>query len=455
MNEYVCSECGAPHGEDFIRCPACQAFVVDGSPWRSGAGLFAIPIALVLWLIWIGVAHLAAAQDIVATGIDAISLAIIGLAIYGLVVVAFKWRVTARQARAFLVIQRCCARADTVDADTIAAARQALLTDGTTTFNGFIAFHRLRLLRQVASSEQAATADGVLEAMRQHSDADWEALDNSFASTQFLIWLLPTAGFLGTVYGMTHALQSFSSVIGTTTSEFGLASSLTDTTRNLGIAFHTTLVGLAAVIPLLALTTALRRRSQSLLEQIDKFFLRLATYTLYTHKPASPPVIDELVPTEPPVLLDQAAAVDGPLGSEFLDARLKQINSVSLNNLQDLIHTFYRCPRCDGQTSSVTVAADNFNGIINDPRALTHTFVNDPDKILTELDAEVCDCDPLTRPVLHLERLVFCRSNPTLNNDAHIAVIYGDKTTVEMWILGKDGDYDLVSDERRVALLGV
>ncbi|MDP7395705.1 MAG: MotA/TolQ/ExbB proton channel family protein [Lentisphaeria bacterium] len=455
MNEYVCSQCGAPHDEDFIRCPACQGFVVDDSPWRSGAGLLAIPIALVLWLIWIGLAHLAAAQDVVTTGIDAISLVIIGLAIYGLVVVAFKWRVTARQARAFLVIQRCCARTDTVDAETIAAARQALLTDGTATFNGFVAFHRLRLLRQVSSSEQTTTSDGVLEAMRQHADADWEALDNSFASTQFLIWLLPTAGFLGTVYGMTHALQSFSSVIGTTTSEFGLASSLTDTTRNLGIAFHTTLVGLAAVIPLLALTTALRRRSQSLLEQIDKFFLRLATYSLYTHKPAPPPAIDEPLPTGPPVLPAQAAVVDGPLGRDFLDARLKQINSAPLNDLQDLIHTFFRCPRCDGQTSAVTVVEDNFNGIVNDPRTLTDTFVNDPDKILPELGAKVCDCDPLTRPVLHLERLVFCRSNPMLNNDAHIAVVYSDKTIVEMWILGKDGDYDLVSDERRVALLGV
>ena len=74
---------------------------------------------------------------------------------------------------------------------------------------------------------------------------------------------------------------------------------------------------------------------------------------------------------------------------------------------------------------------------------------------MPELDTKVCDCDPLTRPVLNLERLVFCRSNPTLNNDAHIAVIYGDKTAVEMWILGKDGNYDLVSEERRVALLGV
>ena len=454
MKEYVCSECGAPHGEDFIRCPACQAFVVEGSPWRSGAGLYAIPIALVLWLIWIGLAHLVAAQDIVTTGLDAISLAIIGLAIYGLVVVAFKWRVTARQARAFLVIQRCCARTDTVDADTIGTARQALLNDGTSTFNGFVAFQRLRLLRQVSSSEETTTANGVLEAMRQHADADWESLDNSFASTQFLIWLLPTAGFLGTVYGMTHALQSFSSVIGTTTSEFGLASSLTDTTRNLGIAFHTTLVGLAAVIPLLALTTALRRRSQSLLEQIDKFFLRLTTYALYTHKPSPSPVIDEPPPTEPAVSPDNTAA-GAPLGRKFLDARLKQINSIPLHDLQDLIHTFFRCPRCEAQTSDVTVAAGNFNGIINDPRALTHTFVNGPDKILPEVGTKVCDCDSLTRPVLNLERLVFCRSNPTLNNDAHIAVIYGDKTTVEMWILGKDGNYDLVSEERRVALLGV
>jgi biopolymer transport protein ExbB/TolQ len=304
-NDSLCPECGASHGEDFVRCPACHAFLVDASPWKSNTVLYAVPIALLLWLVFMGLAYFAALKTDIALATDPISQTIVGLAIYGLVVVFFKWHVTSRQTQAFKIVQRCCTRASAIDDVAVSNARRQLAASGRTdAFNTSVAYNRLRLLGQIVAARRSNAHDGLLEAMRQHADADREALDNSFASTQFLIWLLPTAGFLGTVYGMTQALQSFSAVVGTTTNEFGLAGSLTDTTQSLGIAFHTTLVGLATVIPLLAFNTALRRRSQALLEQMDKFFLRLATYTVYVADSVEAPQANtpDVVPKPIPVL---------------------------------------------------------------------------------------------------------------------------------------------------------
>jgi hypothetical protein len=58
-------------------------------------------------------------------------------------------------------------------------------------------------------------------------------------------------------------------------SDLGFSAGLTQTAQSLGVAFHTTLVGLVAVIPILAMTTYVRQHAQSLLEQQNKFFLRL------------------------------------------------------------------------------------------------------------------------------------------------------------------------------------
>jgi len=264
----------------------CRAFIVDGGPWKSDHNLLAIPISLFLWLlINIGLWGVEAIFSIPVASSnhvlgDPISQTILALAIYGLVVLSFRWRVSSRQIAAFQIIRQMCARADPIGPKTLEVARQSLHATGAGSFNTLIAYNRLRLLLQ---AEQAGSdaRDGVVEAVRQHADTDWESLDSSLSTTQFLIWLLPTVGFLGTVYGMTQALKSFSAVVGSTNTDLSFTAGLTATAEGLGIAFHTTLVGLATVIPLLAVATALRRRSQSLLERLDTYFLQLATYTLY------------------------------------------------------------------------------------------------------------------------------------------------------------------------------
>jgi biopolymer transport protein ExbB/TolQ len=267
-----CPECGAPHHLELIRCPTCHAYTVDANPWRSDSNLLAVPLALLIWagMLLILNQPWAPARDIFS---DSISQVILGLAVYGLLIVAFKWQVTQRQDKGFRLIRGIAANNE-LSADTLDTATNAVDSSGLGAYNRLIAFQRLRWICDAAAvpPEERST---LLEAMRQHAATEWDSLDSSFSSVQFLIWLLPTAGFLGTVYGMTQALKSFSDVVASG-SELTFTAGLTQTAQNLGIAFHTTLVGLACVIPLLAMATMFRRRSNTLLENMDKFFVRLA-----------------------------------------------------------------------------------------------------------------------------------------------------------------------------------
>lgn len=301
-NTIQCPECSKRLAPDFVRCPFCHAYVVDPSPWRNEFSLYTIPLALFLW--W-GLDRVLRLEGLFTANIfaDPISRAILGLAIYGITMLIFKGRVTARQTRAFLLVRQVLTENDSrVDDDILETTRQRLVAVGA--YNKFLAFQRLRWLAAAAAADKDVRP-GLVETLRQHSEADQDSLESALATAQFLIWLLPTAGFLGTVWGMMQALKSFSGVVGST-SNLDFSAGLVNTAQGLGVAFHTTLVGLALVIPVLALATICRRRAQFFLERLDKYFLRLGTQTLYG--------LDELpaIAAAPPPLAETPAAGPAP-----------------------------------------------------------------------------------------------------------------------------------------------
>jgi biopolymer transport protein ExbB/TolQ len=267
-----------------VRCPECFAYVVDANPWRSDHNLQAVPLALVIWLLLFSLLHLTPARGIFG---DLISQLILAFAVYGAIILAGKYRVTRRQILGFGLVRRLTAECGTVDTRILRQARERLNAARIGSYNQSIAFQRLRWLASATAAAGTREREALLNAFRQHSDTDWDSLETSFASIQFLIWLLPSAGFLGTVYGMTMALQHFSTVVAAG-SDLSFSAGLTQTARDLGIAFHTTLVGLATVIPLLAATTLCRRRAQALLESMDKYFLRLAAEFFYDRGLSTP-----------------------------------------------------------------------------------------------------------------------------------------------------------------------
>ena len=279
MSINKCPECGIDHSDDYIRCPTCNAWIIDISPWKNNHNLMAVIGALLIWFL---ISLILGLFDFPFSHVfsDNISKTILCVAIYGIIVTLLKWRITTKQNAAFKIVRRICDNDSHLSRSTLENAQQAIETAELGPFNNLIAYQRLKWSLALQDLK-TFSPEILLDALKQHSETDRDSLESSFMISQFLVWLLPTAGFLGTVYGMTQALRSFSSVVAKT-SDLGFTAGLSATAQGLGVAFHTTLVGLAAVIPLLALTTALKQRSDLLLESVDKYFLRIGTHILAT-----------------------------------------------------------------------------------------------------------------------------------------------------------------------------
>nr|WP_281349770.1 MotA/TolQ/ExbB proton channel family protein [Marichromatium bheemlicum] len=93
------------------------------------------------------------------------------------------------------------------------------------------------------------------------------------APLSYAIWVLPLMGFIGTVVGISGAIGGLGSVFG----EAGREQALGEVLGHLRYAFDTTFVGLAAVIPIMALATFQRTLADRVRHQVVTHALRSAT----------------------------------------------------------------------------------------------------------------------------------------------------------------------------------
>lgn len=111
------------------------------------------------------------------------------------------------------------------------------------------------------------TRDELLEAARQAMDRAHDRVDDDYRPLTAAMWLLPLSGFLGTVVGMAGAIASFDGVI---TGVGDDLSALVPAVAGLAVAFDTTLLALALVVPLKLLEVGLEGRDRRLLDRIDR-----------------------------------------------------------------------------------------------------------------------------------------------------------------------------------------
>ncbi|MCJ8332372.1 MAG: MotA/TolQ/ExbB proton channel family protein [Lentisphaeria bacterium] len=276
-----CPECRKELSGHLARCPHCHASIFSTAPWREDKNFILIPLALVFWGLTLILFEFYIKSEILD---DFISKGIIGLGIYGIALAIYKVSITREQTKSFLLVRKLIAEREDIDERMLGIARSRILRKKLGAFNRLLPYQRLHALFQLKSCstkkrEQLSTLQ------QKNSESDWDSLDSSFAHIQYLIWLLPSLGFLGTVYGMTNALSSFNDTISSqssSNSDTTFIVKLGETAGNLGTAFNTTLMGLACVIPVLFLSTYARKNAQILLEKLDKFFLEYSSNILLT-----------------------------------------------------------------------------------------------------------------------------------------------------------------------------
>lgn len=135
---------------------------------------------------------------------------------------------------------------------------------------------RMKLgVRRLAEGGDAGEVHSVLQAA---SEIDRDNLESRFTLVRYLIWLIPTVGFLGTVIGIGLAITRFAgvmSLVGGAGENFQarLQNNLSDVAGQLGMAFDTTMLALLLSALLVAVTSVVQKRQESLLLGIDEFCL--------------------------------------------------------------------------------------------------------------------------------------------------------------------------------------
>jgi biopolymer transport protein ExbB/TolQ len=130
--------------------------------------------------------------------------------------------------------------------------------------------------RRLAEEGDAVQVHAVMQAI---ADNDRDALESRYTLVRYLIWLIPSIGFLGTVVGIGRAIVRFTGFmmgIGSGSADFQaqMQQMLSGVAGQLGVAFDTTVLALFLSAIIVALVSIVQSRDEGLLSGIDEYCLR-------------------------------------------------------------------------------------------------------------------------------------------------------------------------------------
>lgn len=123
-------------------------------------------------------------------------------------------------------------------------------------------------LQRLVNTKSASDVDNILSSL---SEIDNNVIESSYSMVRYLVWIIPTLGFIGTVVGIGNAIGGFAKVIPTVQDFAAIKPELTKIAWNLGVAFDTTLVALGLSVILVLVISSIQKREEDLLSSIDDF----------------------------------------------------------------------------------------------------------------------------------------------------------------------------------------
>lgn len=181
-----------------------------------------------------------------------------------------KWAKTSVQARALGAVDIVPRRGDFVLSPGTAGEVLRRIRAHSDRPKDFLLFRRIDMaLSNLGNIGEVRDVGAVLESQ---ADSDASSVDSSYTVIRSLIWTIPILGFIGTVYGLTDAIGSFSAVLdGSGGDAGGMKEKLKPVVAGLSTAFETTLVALLAAVAIQLLSTWVFKREEALLDGITDF----------------------------------------------------------------------------------------------------------------------------------------------------------------------------------------
>ena len=143
-----------------------------------------------------------------------------------------------------------------------------------------------RLLTSVVLQFQSnGSTDQVNAVFNSLVDLFQHEIELRYNLLRYLVWLIPTLGFIGTVVGIALALSTAGDMFaGAASGGAAPPEAMRDLTRDLGVAFYTTLLALLQSAVLMATMHVVQGREEGALNRVGQYCLRNLVNRLYEQR---------------------------------------------------------------------------------------------------------------------------------------------------------------------------
>jgi biopolymer transport protein ExbB/TolQ len=159
-------------------------------------------------------------------------------------------------------------------------------------YQGSVIFKRIRgALERLHATQSTAAMESYF---RMQSELDAAELETSYAGVKYGVWLLPTLGFVGTVWGIGLGIFQFSQAIDRAQDFEAIRTALPLVTQQLGTAFDTTLLALVYAAIVVFCMSHLLRLQEQVLEDDDRLCSDGVGSLFQEHSTASETIIQAI-----------------------------------------------------------------------------------------------------------------------------------------------------------------
>ena len=278
-----CLKCGSFNSEAAVYCQSCATYLAE----KPGIEYFEIFKALVLALLSSAVFYLifpmpvTRSEYLIQLFSGRISELIFTLTLWSLFLIFFKFIRHRQQQRAYTTFRDHELHESLSEGiyvrdveKRIIEISQFLEAKKVKKFQNSVIFRRIRrilfYLRAVPKKEEINTI------LNYQAEIDHNRMQTGYTLINVFIWAIPILGFIGTVFGIGQSIGEFSQFIrGVETSELStqMRSALSGVTQGLSVAFNTTFLALVGVIPVMLLSSTLRKGEEDLLLSVEEYCL--------------------------------------------------------------------------------------------------------------------------------------------------------------------------------------
>lgn len=128
-----------------------------------------------------------------------------------------------------------------------------------------------RIDRALSNLHNIGGVGDVSTILKAQSENDENQVASSYAMIHAMIWSIPVLGFVGTVLGLSMAINKFTGALNATTDITQIREQLKLVTAGLSTAFETTLVGLAFALLLHFLADLVQQKETDFLDECNDY----------------------------------------------------------------------------------------------------------------------------------------------------------------------------------------